>query len=84
MASRTGEMVSTPKFGYGQTVRTTPTAPLDLRPREFASVCGMRRVAGLDDRGASAGRWVYTVEFGDGSSVEVPEEYLSAVTSSEP
>ena len=55
------------KFDWGEEVRVVVTAPSNMRPGQFASVCGMREMKGSR---------VYTVEFGDGQAMEIPEDSL--------
>lgn len=70
------------KFTWGDVVRVSEEAFHVMRPGEEGSVVGMAE-AGTQDRaekhGADLGEMMYTVEFGDGSSVEVPERWLEKV-----
>lgn len=72
-------------YTYGDAVRIAATAPVEQRPGSIASVCGMRTVpVGTADGGqhpenASSDTRLYLVEFADGSSVEIAEEYLGPV-----
>ena len=73
------------QYDWGDTVRITPLAPVHLRPGSTASVCGMRRVAvalhgsGEPHKDGSVGLVLYLIEFGDGFTVELPEEFLQPV-----
>jgi hypothetical protein len=56
-------------FTWGDTVVVAASAPPDMRPGDKGWVVGMiERPEGTE----------YTVEFGDGSSVEIPESRLTA------
>jgi hypothetical protein len=57
------------------------TAPSSLRPGAGASVCAITDVeteAQAKVFGATIGSNVYLIEFGDGSSIEVSEDWLEA------
>jgi hypothetical protein len=54
-------------YYWGDTVRVATTAPANMRPGELGSVCGMEEVGN---------RRQYTVEYSDGSSTEILEEWL--------
>ena len=58
-----------PKFTWGDCVQIVDNAPPQYRSGAFGSICG------LDERAAQV---VYIVEYGDGSSCEIPEEYITA------
>jgi hypothetical protein len=76
--SRGTSMKST-QFTWGETVRIRRTAPQHFRPGELAEICGMWTVeteANASARGSSIGSTTYTIEFGDGTSVEIAEQYL--------
>jgi hypothetical protein len=67
------------KFTWGDPVVITKDAPTHLHPGEFASVCGFYNIT--SEEGASAfqcdiGDWIYTVEFPDGSDIQIAEPYL--------
>ena len=66
-------------FTWNDLVRVKSNAPLSYFPNQIAVVCGMLQVQSEKLRlkfGVSIGDWIYTIEFGDGSSVEIPESYL--------
>ena len=76
------------RFTWGDSVRVSPRAPAEWRPGTCGSVVGF-----MGQRGAEAGQpdagqpeaergVMYTVEYGDGSSAEVPEAYLEPVDQS--
>ena len=72
------------QFTWGDTVLVASTAPLSMRPGAIASVCGMREATGSIDSGGASGQYsqvlaVYLVEFGDGFSIEIPEQLLEPV-----
>lgn len=69
------------KFTWGDTVRIKHDAPTDLCPGKIVSVCAMVEVSSEDlpiDSNLIESTWLYTVEFGDGNSIEVPEYYLES------
>ncbi len=65
-------------FTYNDTVKVVQKAPPQLRPGELASVVGMS--SERDRSGEYLAQFphgvVYTIEFEDGSSVEVHESFL--------
>ena len=70
------------KFDYGQTAQVVESAPENVRPGTIVSVVGMT----WDKEGGDspwgffpAGTDFYLIEYEDGSSIEVPEEYIKAV-----
>lgn len=74
--------MSAPKLDFGAPVRTLPHIPIDYRPRERGWVCGVREVATESEAvaaGVRIGTVLYIIEFDDGSSMEIPEEYLAAI-----
>ena len=72
------------RFTWGDSVRVVERAGirLDWRPGSVGSVCGFREIE-TDQQAASSsfslGTIVYTVEFEDGKSAQVPEEALELV-----
>lgn len=64
---------------WGDTVRIKSDAPTEMRPGTLAAVCGMRRVE-TDEQSRQftcpIGATVLLVEFGDGYSVELPEDLV--------
>lgn len=63
----------------GDPVRISTTAPEKYRPSELGDVCGIWTVdteINAEARGEALGTVIYTVEFGDGASIEIPEYYL--------
>lgn len=67
------------KFAWGDTVKIKHEAPKDFHPDEIVSVCAMVEISSEDlkvDPTLIEPTWLYTVEFGNGYSVEVPECYL--------
>ena len=66
-----------PRFTYGDDVTVKSSAPAEYRPGSGASVCGIYETS------RPGGRVVlYLIEFGDGVSVELEEEWLDAVPGS--
>jgi hypothetical protein len=73
-----GESMKT-RFTWSDTVRVKSTAPVHFRPGELAEVCGLWTVETEENalaRGEAIGTTTYTIEFGDGTSVQVLEQYL--------
>ena len=67
------------KFTWGDTVIIKSIAPQYFHPGEIVSVCSVVKIEEEDvikDPSLVESTWLYTVEFGDGSSVEIPECYL--------
>lgn len=64
-------------FDWGETVRISPTAPPGFRPGELASVCGFRASGETNTPTTHAGEPLVLVEFGDGTSEEVPLRYIT-------
>jgi hypothetical protein len=67
------------KFTWGDSALVKKNAPKHYHPREFASICGItknktEKLANLYH--SKINTWVYTIEFEDGSSIEIPEYYL--------
>ena len=67
------------KFTWGETVIIKNTAPEHLHPGEIVAICSLVKIEEEDvikDPSLIEPTWLYTVEFGDGSSMELPECYL--------
>jgi len=69
------------KFTWGDAVIIIQhdTFSCNLHMNEFASVCGFYRIISEETAKTfrcNIGDWVYTVEFSDGSDMEVAEPYL--------
>ena len=74
------------KYDYGDTVYVSSNAPENFRPGVLGFICGMGEEKAADFGLASDPEAlvnVYTVEYEDGSSMEIPEVYLDADISSE-
>lgn len=56
------------KYDWGQEVCVATTAPASMRPGQSGSVCGMREKDSSN---------IYIIEFSDGWSTEIPENFLS-------
>jgi hypothetical protein len=66
---------------WGDTVRVKQGATVAARPGQIASVCGVRTVSARDEalqHQVTLGSKLYLIEFGDGTSVEVPEAWIEA------
>lgn len=67
------------RYEYGQAVRVAAHAPISLMPGEDVAVVGMREVRGEKESiatGCPMGTHLYIIEYLDGSSKEVAEEYM--------
>ena len=67
------------RYDYGQTVRVSAHAPGAFRPGQLVAVVGMHRIERDDhalQMGHPVGTVLYTIEYDDGSSVQIPEEYI--------
>ena len=66
-------------FTWNDLVLIKLNAPLRYSPGKLAVICGMEQVKSeklSKEFNIKIGDWLYTVEFGDGSSIEVPESFL--------
>ena len=67
------------KFTWGDSIIIIKNAPDQFHPGEMASVCGFHKIKSLETAAqfsCNVGEWIYTVEFGDGSDMQVAEHYL--------
>ncbi len=70
-----------PQFTWGDTVRVTVDAPVELRPGEFGDVVA---ITSVDSPALSAlygvpvGGLVLMVEFGNGEALEIPSPWVVA------
>lgn len=67
------------KFTWGDSIVIAKSAPTHLHPGEFASVCGFRKITAEESAKefqCNLGDWIYTVEFSDGSDIQIAELYL--------
>ncbi len=64
---------------WGDTVRIKSNAPVEMLPGRLAAVCGIREVENSDQAkqfGCAIGTTLLLVEFGDGHSIELPEDFV--------
>ena len=69
----------TMKFTWEDAVSVATTAPTRYRPGMVGAICGMRVIDNKQTQesfGEPLGTNLYLVEFGDGSSMEIPERLL--------
>jgi hypothetical protein len=69
-------------FTWGDTVRVNAAAAEASRPGELGEIVGIREVeteAQARQFESPIGSRLYLVEFGDGTSVEIPEAWIDAV-----
>jgi hypothetical protein len=67
------------QFTWGDTLSIKKTALTHLHPGAIVSVCSVIKIDPEDvkkDPFLIESTWLYTVEFGDGTSIELPECYL--------
>ncbi|MCC7363283.1 MAG: hypothetical protein IT303_02840 [Dehalococcoidia bacterium] len=67
---------------WGDTVRIKKGASPEMRPGALASVCGMREVETAEQAkqfDCEIGSTLYLIEFGDGWSTEITQNYVEAV-----
>ena len=72
------------KFDYGDVVKVSEIASQEFRPGDFGSVCGMRHIKseGFKYKVSDALEIaMYTVEYADGTDMEIPEEWLTLYVS---
>ena len=70
-------------FTWGDAVQVCASAPEEFRPNAYGSVCGLRQTcanAAAPSVVADGCRYLYTVEYSDGTSAEIPEELLQLDT----
>lgn len=69
---------------WGDVVQVVASAPDKYRPAAFGDICGIWTIDNVENsaaRGEPLGTRIYTVEFGDGVSEEIPEHHLERVNS---
>ena len=67
------------KFTWGDPVIIKKSAPRNFHPGEFASVCGLYKITSEESASkfkCKIGDWIYTIEFTDGSDMQIAESYL--------
>jgi hypothetical protein len=67
------------KFNWGDTLIIKKDVPPDFHPGEVVSVCSVIKMNSDDVKKFSTimqSNWMYIVEFGDGNSIELPEDFL--------
>ena len=72
-------------FTWGDTIRVKAGAQPERRPGAIAEVVGIREIE-VEDQAqhfeAPIGSKLYLIEFGDGTSLEIPEAWIEAASSS--
>lgn len=66
-------------FTWNDLIVIKHNAPPPYPSGKIAVVCGMEQVKSeklSKEFNIHIGDWLYTIEFGDGSSIEIPESYL--------
>ena len=67
------------KFTWGDAVIVKFDESENIHAGQFASVCGFRKIDSQEfanKYSCSINDWVYTIEFQDGSDIEIAEKYL--------
>ena len=67
------------EFDWGEAVSVSPDAPKEYRPSSIADVVGMIFINTsqlAQNFNVKLNTWVYTIEYTDGSSIELPEMFL--------
>ena len=67
------------KYSWNDVVKVKNSAPEYFHPGEIASICGLEKVKFQDvaqEYHTMIGKWIYTIEFKDGSDITIPEDYL--------
>lgn len=67
------------KFFLGDAVVVKQNAPQHLYPGEFGSICSMNKLLSEQEAkefNCQIGGWVYTIEFENGSDIQIAECYL--------
>ena len=67
-------------FTWNDLVKIKPNATSFYLPGRIGVICGMEKVKSKElsnEFNVDIGDWIYTIEFGDGSSIEIPEKYLA-------
>jgi hypothetical protein len=67
------------KFSWGDAVVVKQNAPQHLHPGEFGSICSVSELLSEQEAkefNCQVGGWVYTVEFENGSDIQIAECYL--------
>ena len=66
-------------FTWGDSVLILKSAPNQFHRGEFASICGFYKIRSPESANkflCNVGDWVYTVEFENGSDIQIAERYL--------
>lgn len=68
------------RFDWGESVEVDERAPSEFSPGKIGEVCGIHKVESHSESSAfnqPIGTVVYTIEFSNGNSAEIPQEFLS-------
>jgi hypothetical protein len=71
--------MTTSQYTWGETVKIANDAPKEYKPGELAEICSMWEIetdANSRIRGEPVGTIIYSIEFGDGTIIELPDRYL--------
>ena len=70
-------------FTWGDTVQVKASAQAAIRPGAIAEIVGIREIEGeaqAQQFGSPIGSRLYLIEFADGTSVEIPEAWIEAIS----
>jgi hypothetical protein len=71
--------ISECRYTWNDFVLIKGDAPVQFHPGEIGVICGMSKIQFVEvakKYHSEVGRWIYTVEFGNGSDIQVSEAYL--------
>ena len=71
--------MSKEQYTWGETVKIVSGAPKTYRPGKLAEICSMWEIRTDENskaRGEPIGTVIYSIEFGDGTLMEIPDRYL--------
>jgi len=71
--------MSKERFTWGETVVVSASAPKEYRPGNLAEVCSIWEIKTKKksmSRGEPVGTVFYSIEFGDGTLMDIPECFL--------
>jgi len=63
-------------FTWGDSVTVLESAPQIYRPRAIGDIVGFRRVPSMQMMKENDLIYIYSVEFGDGEAIEIPQHLL--------
>lgn len=67
------------QFTWGETVKVSLNAPKMYRPGQFAEICSLWEIQTKENseaHGEPVGSMIYSIEFSDGTLIDIPGRYL--------